>query len=153
VIVRLKVALVENAAPAPVLVPLPVTVPVYVPSLVVLAVVPPPLLPPLLQPESAVMPKASTIRAASGRMKRRRRNGTRQTSSASKAPPRTPQPVRPAWTGPDILAPDVTVEPTVMVEVAVPFEVRVTDEAEQVAGAVGDPEVAASEQVKVTDPA
>jgi len=40
-----------------------------------------------------------------------------------------------------------------MVEVAVPFEVRVTDEAEQVAGAVGDPEVAASEQVKVTDPA
>jgi hypothetical protein len=40
-----------------------------------------------------------------------------------------------------------------MVEVAVPPEVRVTDEAAQVAGLAGEPEVAVSVQVKVTMPA
>ena len=40
-----------------------------------------------------------------------------------------------------------------MVEVAVPPEVRVTDEAEQLAGFAGEPEVAVSVHVKLTVPA
>ncbi len=132
-----------NAAPAPVLVPLPLTVPVYVPSLLDLTAAAPD--PP--QPEIATSPQASRAKAASERIKQRR-----QRSMANIAPPRMPQPVRPACCGPDRAACAVT-EVTVMVEVAVPPEVRVTDEAAQVAGLAGEPEVAVSVQVKVTMPA
>jgi len=97
------------------------------PSLLDLTVPPPP------QPERAAKPKASSAKAASGRTKRRRRKGTRQSITASSAPPLMPHPLSPACSGADSLSCAV-VERTVMVETPMPPAVRVTGVAAQVGG-------------------